>query len=81
MANRYFFDKRDMKHFFVKYGILFLIAIPLLIGVNILFTKWFGNKRMVFLDIIFLCVMLAIYELICFLIKRKKEEKKANEKQ
>ena len=80
MANRYFFDKRDMKHFFVKYGVLLLISIPLLIGINILFTKWFGNKSMVFLDIIFLCVMLAVYELIWFLIKRKKEEKNTNEK-
>ena len=80
MANRYFFDKRDMKHFFVKYGVLILISIPLLIGINILFTKWFGNKSMVFLDIIFLCVMLAVYELIWFLIKRKKEEKNTNEK-
>ena len=34
MRNRYFYDKRDMKHFFVKYGIMLLIAIPILVVVN-----------------------------------------------
>ena len=81
MANRYFFDKRDMKYFFIKYGVLLLIAIPLLIGANILFIKWFNPKSMVFLDIVFLCVILTIYEAIWFLVKRKKAEKGDNKRE
>lgn len=80
MANRYYFDKRDMKYFFVKYGVLLLIAIPLLIGANILFTKWFNPNSMVFLDIVFLCVLLTIYEAIWYVVKRKKSEKENNKK-
>ena len=75
MANRYFFDKRDIKHFAVKYGIMLLIAIPLLLAINVLFTMWFGNINMVLLDIVFLCVIFALGELICFLIKRKRKSK------
>ena len=55
MANRYFFDKRDMKHFFVKYGIMLLISMPILLALNVLFAKVFGATNMVFLDIVFLC--------------------------
>ena len=85
MRERYFFDKRDLKHFFTKYGIMMLIAIPLLIGINILFKKWFNINSMVFLNIVFLCLIFAVGELICFLFKRRKEAKldnkeKTNEK-
>lgn len=80
MANRYFFDKRDIKHFLLKYGIMLLICIPLLILVNFLFVKWFGAKNMVLLDIVFLCVIFVVYEAIWYAIKRKKGEKNTHEK-
>ena len=57
MKERYFFDKRDMKHFLTKYGIMMLIAIPILIVINVLFEKWFEIESMVFLNIVFLCVI------------------------
>lgn len=75
MANRYFFDKRDIKHFLVKYGIMILIAIPILLALNYLFMVVLKVENMVFLDIVFLCVIVSIGELICFLVKRKKENK------
>lgn len=75
MANRYFFDKRDIKHFLVKYGIMLLIAIPILLALNYLFMVVLKVENMVFLDIVFLCVIFSIGELICFLVKRKKENK------
>ena len=50
MANRYFFDKRDIKHFLIKYGIMLLISVPILIGINILFGYVFKYDNMVFLD-------------------------------
>ena len=78
MRERYFFDKRDMKHFFTKYGIMMLIAIPILIGLNILFQKWFNIDSMIFLNIVFLCVIFAVGEFICFLWKKRKESKLAD---
>lgn len=75
MAKRYFFDKRDIKHFLIKYGTMLLIAIPILLGINYLFMTVFKVENMVFLDIVFLCVIVSIGELICFNIKRKKENK------
>ena len=80
MVNRYFFDKRDMKYFFIKYGIMLLISIPILILINVLFEKWFGEKNMMWLDIVFLCVILVIYEAIWYLIKRMKEKKREENK-
>ena len=75
MANRYYFDKRDIKHFLIKYGIMLLISIPILLGINVLFTIVFKVESMVFLDIVFLCVIVVVYEYIYSKIKQKKEEK------
>jgi len=79
MKQRYFFDKRDIKYFLIKYGIMLLFAIPILVGINIMFRKWFDIDNMVFLNVVFLCVIVAIYELIFALIKRKKESKSNKE--
>ena len=78
MRERYFFDKRDMKHFFTKYGIMMLIALPIVIALNVLFNMWFEIKSMVLLDIAFLCVIFAIGEFICFMWKRRKENKQSD---
>ena len=80
MADRYFFDKRDMKYFFKKYGIMLLIAAPILIAINVLFNMWFGAKDMMWLDIVFLCVILVIYEAIWNGLKRRKESKQGEKK-
>ena len=80
MRQRYFFDKRDMKHFIIKYGIMILLAIPILIGINVLFRKVFDIENMVFLNVVFLCVIVVIFEYIYFLIKRRKQ-RKAEEKE
>ena len=75
MANRYFFDKRDIKHFIIKYGIILLIAMPILLGINILFKIWFNVDNMVFLDLVFLSVIVVIAEAICFKLKQRRERK------
>ena len=80
MANRYFFDKRDIKHFIIKYGIMLLISVPILLELNILFGYVFKYENMVFLDIVFLCVIVSIGELICHLVKQKKERNTKGEK-
>lgn len=76
MADRYFFDKRDVKKLLVKYGIFLAIAVPILLVINYLFTIWFNAKSMVFLDIVFLCVILVIYEAIWYAVKKKSQEKR-----
>ena len=58
---------------------MLLFAIPILVGINIMFRKWFDIDNMVFLNVVFLCVIVAIYELIFALIKRKKESKSNKE--
>jgi heme/copper-type cytochrome/quinol oxidase subunit 4 len=78
MRERYFFDKRDMKHFLTKYGIMMLIAIPILIVINVLFEKWFEIESMVFLNIVFLCVIFTVGEFICFMWKKRKENKESD---
>ena len=82
MSERYFFDKRDVKHFLIKYGIMLLIALPIIIGINVFFAKVFNSDNMIFLDVVFLCVIFVIGELICYLWKQKKNQKggKPNEK-
>lgn len=80
MANRYFFDKRDMKYFLKKYGIMLLIAIPLLIVINLLFIKWFNATNMMWLDIVFLCVILVVYEVVWRAIKRRRDSKQEEKK-
>jgi len=74
MANRYFFDKRDIKKLLIKYGIFLAITIPILIAINYLFIIWFNANSMVFLDIVFLCVILVIYEAIWYAVKKKSQE-------
>lgn len=72
MGDRYFFDKRVLKKFFIKYGIMLLIAIPLMIGINILIQKHNPNQRFILIDLAIIAVVVAVGELICFLVKRVK---------
>ena len=81
MANRYFFDKRDMTYFLKKYGIMLIISLPILIAINVLFRIWFNFTNMMWLNIVFLCVILAIYEAIWYAIKRRKDVRKEKERE
>ena len=81
MANRYFFDKRDMTYFLKKYGIMLIIALPILIAINVLFRIWFNFTNMMWLNIVFLCVILVIYEAIWYAIKRRKDVRKEKERE
>ena len=75
------------KYFFTLYLAVFggqvaLPAIPIIIGINILFAKWFNADNMIFLDIVFLCVIFVVGELICYMWKQKRNKKgdRLNEK-
>lgn len=79
MRNRYFFDKRDLKKFFLKYGIMILIAIPILIGVDLAIAKNHPDQSFVLIDLALLCGVVGLGELICFWIKSAKEKKNNKE--
>ena len=75
MRNRYFFDKRDVKHFVLKYGIMLLVALPFLVLVNILNEKYMHIKSMILIDLLVILVVVLVGELIYRAIKNKRENK------
>ena len=75
MANRYFFDKRDMKHFFIKYGILLLIAFFIIIGVNVFLTRVDRVGR-IFIDLAIILVVVLVGEMVYNAIERRREAKR-----
>ena len=78
MRSRYFFDKRDMKRGFAKYGIIFLISFIPLILFNI-FAYTYINIRwlIVLLDCIILLVFVVIGNHIAKKIFDRKDAKLA----
>ena len=78
MRSRYFFDKRDMKRGFAKYGIIFLISFIPLVLFNI-FAYTYINIRwlIVLLDCIILLVFVVIGNRIAKKIFDKKDAKLA----
>ncbi len=78
MRSRYFFDKRDMKRGFAKYGIIFLISFIPLVLFNV-FAYTYINIRwlIVLLDCIILLVFVAIGNHIAKKIFEKKDAKLA----
>lgn len=73
MRDRYFFDKRDWKRRFVKYGIIFLISFLPIVLFNIYCSDLLGQDWLViFVD----CVLLLIFVVIGNLIANKIYEKK-----
>lgn len=78
MRSRYFFDKRDMKRGFAKYGIIFLISFVPLILFNI-FAYTYINVRwlIILLDCVILLGFVAIGNHIAKKIFEKKDAKLA----
>ena len=84
MNNRYFFDKRDMKHFFVKYGLIILVALPIIILTNFAIQKSNPTQRFVLIDLAILCGVWGLAELLLKLIahiKAKKQNTNDNDKE
>ena len=78
MRSRYFFDKRDMKRGFAKYGIIFLISFIPLVLFNV-FAYTYINIRwvIVLLDCIILLVFVVVGNHIAKKIFEKKDAKLA----
>lgn len=71
MDDRYFFDKRVMKKAFIKYGLIFLFAIPVLVVANYFLNQAIKNMWLVVLiDIVITFAILLIFQLIINAIKQ-----------
>lgn len=76
MANRYFFDKRDMKRGFAKYGIIFLISFVPILLFNIFVGGYLKAEWLVvLLDCVFLLVFVVIGNHIANKIFERKDKK------
>ena len=76
MKDRYFFDKRDWKRRFAKYGIIFLISFLPIVLFNIYCSDFIGKDWLVvFIDCIFLLVFVVIGNIIANKIFEKKDAK------
>ena len=73
--NRYIFDKRIIKHYIIKYGLMMLLALPIAILVNVLIGDKVGTVAIVFIDIAIFGAVVLICTLICDKIQKIREEK------
>lgn len=76
MSDRYFFDKRQWKRTFGKYGIIFLISFLPIVLFNVYCSDFIGKDWLVVLiDCIFLLVFVAIGNRIASRIFDRKDAK------
>lgn len=68
MSNRYFFDKRDWKRRFIKYGIIFLISFVPLVLFNMLLSPYIKERWLI---ILIDCVILLVFVWIGNMIANK----------
>ena len=84
MADRYFFDKRDWKRRFVKYGIIFGISFLPIVIFNLYCSNFFDERwLLIFVDSVILLVLVVIGNSIANKIFEKKDaelEKKQKER-
>ena len=76
MSDRYFFDKRDWKRRFAKYGIIFLLSFLPLVTFNIYCSDFLKHSWLVILvDCLILLIFVVIGNLIANRIFEKKDRK------
>ncbi len=74
MTDRYFFDKRDWKRRFIKYGIIFAISFLPIVMFNIYCSKYFEKRwLLIFVDSVILLVFVVIGNYIATKIFNKKD--------
>ena len=74
MADRYFFDKRDWKRRFIKYGIIFAISFLPIVIFNIYCSKYFDKRwLLIFVDSVMLLAFVAIGNYFANKIFEKKD--------
>lgn len=76
MADRYIFDKRDMKKLFIRYGILFLIAFVVLVPLNALvLVKYLSPGMGIFISVLVALAIILLGNYIIYLINNRKKRK------
>lgn len=74
MDQRYFFDKRYIKKGTKKYGLMMLICLPILVGINYLLgdlaTGW-----VIFIDVVLALFIIIVLDLVVGKIQARKEAK------
>ena len=75
MNDRYLFDKRVMKKYLTKYGLMFLGIFVILIFVNGLLPSSIDGSAMIFIDVAAALILLLVIEVVIGKIKKKKMEK------
>lgn len=84
MSKQYFFDKRVTKRFFLRYGITFLVALPLLIGLSFALDNMKSATRII-IYLAILVVLVVLCEVINHALvkraERREEERRLAEKQ
>lgn len=77
MADRYIFDKRDMKKLAIKYGVLFGIAFVILLPLNMfVFVKYLSTGMGLFVSVLIALAVVLLGELVIYLYKNRKNFKK-----
>ena len=73
-SNEYFFDKRKLKKVFFRYGIIFLIGLPILLGVSYLLEGKVAHGWKLTIMVLVGLVYVIICELILRIRKVNKEK-------
>ena len=74
-GDRYFFDKRVIKAALIKYGIMFVIALPILIVINVYLINDLSFWAATFVDVGVLLLVVLICLVIYSYIKKAKGKK------
>ena len=74
MADRYFFDKRDWKRRFIKYGIIFAISFLPIVMFNLYCSKYFEKRwLLIFVDSVMLLVFVVVGNYLANKVFEKKD--------
>ena len=75
MSKEYLFDKRKRKRAFIKYLIIFLIGFVPIVIFNVYVGKYLSNGLVIFLDCIFLLIIVLIGNLVAKKYYEKKDKR------
>lgn len=75
MSKEYLFDKRKRKRAFIKYLIIFLIGFVPIVIFNVYVGKYLSNGLVIFLDCIFLLIIVLIGNLVANKYYEKKDKR------
>lgn len=74
--NRYAFDKRIVKKFAIKYGIVFLVMFPVLLAFNVGIQRAVRSENwIVFLDVLLMTIVIVTVELVSLKLRQWKAQK------